>query len=99
MGGGVVDDGTLPTGCFYKESEGTSWFNTNTQLSGQKVSGVKQYCQKGLGASLKGTSVLFLGDSDMDKWPALRSNFGNSHNLGVGGYSCQDVLDEIKGGG
>ena len=42
--------------------------------------------------------LLFLGDSDLDLWSATSSSyfdtFPNSSSLAVGGYTCDDVLDD-----
>ena len=41
--------------------------------------------------------MLFVGDSDIDFWlTSWGSNaFDNSYNVGIGGYTCEDVLSEI----
>ena len=37
---------------------------------------------------------MHVGDSDIDYW-ATHAAFNGSYNVGVGGYTCEDVLREI----
>eukprot|EP00976_Prorocentrum_cordatum_P084890 1185841-Prorocentrum_minimum.AAC.1 len=41
--------------------------------------------------------TLFVGDSDIDYWPTSTGStaFAGSYNVGVAGYTCEDVLGEI----
>ena len=41
--------------------------------------------------------TIFIGDSDIDYWTSTPVDFLGSYNLGVGGFTCRDVLDEVEG--
>ena len=72
------------------------WFNAHS--TGSSVDGTRQVCAAD-GFDIFGRGgLLFLGDSDLDLWSATSSSyfdtFPNSSSLAVGGYTCDDVLDD-----
>jgi len=96
---GTEKDRDWPSGCYFCDgveecSDGT-WFN-NEKKGNNDVSGVKRYCAKDMNELMKETRVLFLGDSDVEFWPTTETKYTNSNNLGVGGYTCSDVLKEVR---
>ena len=47
-----------------------------------------------LGVAAAPKAVLFMGDSDVEGWKT-KDDFDDSKNVGVGGFTCKDVLDKV----
>jgi len=92
------DDGDWPSGCYYcdgtEDCSDGAWFNRAT-LGAAYDSAVSICGKAGWEAALDTTATLFVGDSDVDYWRNTRSLAPSSANVGYGGHTCEDVLDEF----
>mmetsp|Transcript_8876 Transcript_8876/g.26027 ORF Transcript_8876/g.26027 Transcript_8876/m.26027 type:complete len:391 (+) Transcript_8876:32-1204(+) len=96
---GVETDSAWPSGCY--ECWGVTgcsdgvWFNRHS--TGAPKGGSRPICARDLEPLTRG-GVLWLGDSDADFWPepdtAAAAAPLPAFNLAVGGYTCQEVLDD-----
>jgi lysophospholipase L1-like esterase len=77
-----------PSGC-YKTSFGV-WFNEHP--TGSTDPDAAPICAKDMEPVVTG-GVLWIGDSDTDYWENTGSIAPSSHNVAVGGYTCEDVLN------
>ena len=87
----IEDVSDWPSGCY--EYDSTTWFNVHP--TGIARADSRLYCIKSFDVT---PDVLHVGDSDMDYWAtsSLYSSLGKTtQNVGVGGYTCKQVLDEI----
>jgi len=91
---GAGSESDWPEGCYQcKNTPGCSdgvWFNSHS--SGQTVTGTQRFCQKGYDPA--SVDVLFVGDSDIDYWDSSVA-FPGSFNVGIGGYTTVDVINEV----
>jgi len=106
---GRENDSTWPSGCYHCDNvpgctDGT-WFNKHS--TGSSNGAAKPWCLQGDGPAPgpappptpptpQPDKVLFTGDSDISRWPT-DSEFPNSVNVGVGGWTCKNVLNKIDG--
>jgi len=92
---GQDEEADWPKGCYYcKNTPGCSngvWFNTHD--TGNVVETAQRLCHDGqyLAANV---NTVFVGDSDIDYWDTSTA-FPGSFNLGVGGYTTREVLQEV----
>jgi len=91
---GAGSESDWPKGCYY--CKGTSncgdgvWFNSHS--NGETVAGTRRLCHKNYLAA--DVDILFVGDSDIDYWDSS-VGFPGSFNVGVGGYTTNDVIKEV----
>ena len=95
---GDEDESSWPSGCYFCDGvAGCSngfWFNSHS--SGAENGGASPVCASGLEPLNVSTSTLFIGDSDVDYWPATDATFDVSQNVAVGGYTCKNVKNEMN---
>jgi len=91
---GDEDESSWPSGCYFCDDVGGCqdgfWFNEDTK--GAAKGKAQPVCGKGLEPLSDTTSILFMGDSDVDYWQT--QGYDRSHNVAVGGYTCKDVFRE-----
>mmetsp|Transcript_19359 Transcript_19359/g.21633 ORF Transcript_19359/g.21633 Transcript_19359/m.21633 type:complete len:337 (-) Transcript_19359:69-1079(-) len=94
-----------PKGCYYCDNvngctDGV-WYNHHN--TGSANGGAQVFCGKD--DDFEPTvqdQILFIGDSDVDEWTGVENNddFGDESitkfNVGIGGYTCKDVKDEVQ---
>jgi len=89
-----------PSGCYHCDSvdgctDGT-WFNKHTP--GSANGRARLWCQKSQSPTPPPTptppGILFAGDSDISEW-FTDAKFPNSKNVGVGGWTCKQLLKKI----
>ena len=103
-------DENWPKGCYYCDDFGSCtdgvWFNDASV--GSSNGGAQVFCANEsfeLMIASSQTTLLFVGDSDVDFWEEVESTFGTqfpndssggtaAYNVGVGGYTCKDVKNE-----
>ncbi|GMI50159.1 hypothetical protein TeGR_g8489 [Tetraparma gracilis] len=93
---GVEDDSDWPSGCYYCDNDVDgcttgAWLNTHS--TGSANGKAQPYCSYDFTPLVQGKTV-FVGDSDIDYWNASLGLIEGSYNVGYGGYTCQNVLDE-----
>ena len=106
---GSEDERTWPSGCYHCDgvdecTDGT-WFNKHA--TGSANGGARPYCTSGTSTGTSPTDgttggggedskqrVLFMGDSDVEGW-STQAAFPGSSNVGVGGYTCNSVLNKV----
>mmetsp|Transcript_27778 Transcript_27778/g.66949 ORF Transcript_27778/g.66949 Transcript_27778/m.66949 type:complete len:478 (+) Transcript_27778:134-1567(+) len=87
-----------PGGCYHCDNvagctDGT-WFNYANPGAANK--GAMPICaEPGWEDGVGSVDTLFVGDSDIARWRDTNSNFPGSINVGVGGYTCDDVNSDI----
>ena len=90
--GGDEDSADWPGGCYFCDDVAGCgdgfWFNHATGALNGNAAPV---CELGLTPLNESTSLLFMGDSDVDYWEDTHVTFAMSNNVAVGGYTCQDV--------
>lgn len=93
---GDEDEASWPSGCYFCAGVPgcTNGFWFNEHASGSANGGAAPVCERGLTPLNGSTSVVFMGDSDVDYWPDTGGAVSPSHNVAVGGYTCQDVKRE-----
>jgi len=83
-----------PKGCYHchhiNGCQNGVWFNSHSE--GEAVEGVRQICHKNYDPA--DVKTLFVGDSDIDFWDSSFA-FPGSFNVGVGGYTTQEVKREV----
>jgi len=100
---GTENEDSWPSGCYHCSNvngciDGT-WFNNHS--TGQANAGATPWCLKSSGGgpptppptSVAG-KIMFAGDSDIEYWNTA-SPFPGSSNVGVGGWTCKNVLNKI----
>lgn len=103
-------DENWPKGCYYCENVDSCddgvWFNDASV--GSSNGGAQVFCGNEsfeLMIASSQTTLLFVGDSDVDFWEEVESTFGTqfpndsshgtaAYNVGYGGYTCEDVKNE-----
>eukprot|EP00578_Thalassiosira_sp_NH16_P024103 CAMPEP_0181098304 /NCGR_PEP_ID=MMETSP1071-20121207/12054_1 /TAXON_ID=35127 /ORGANISM="Thalassiosira sp., Strain NH16" /LENGTH=536 /DNA_ID=CAMNT_0023180889 /DNA_START=170 /DNA_END=1780 /DNA_ORIENTATION=+ len=91
------DDNAWPGGCYHCDNvagcaDGT-WLNYADP--GAANGGATPICaEPGWEDGVGGVDTLFVGDSDIALWDT-NANFPGSINVGVGGYTCDDVNSDI----
>jgi len=92
---GTETDDNWPGGCYHCNSvSGCTngvWFNYD--FDGSANGGATPICAKPGWESTLEVETLFIGDSDIERWDT--SSFSNSVNVGVGGFTCDDVSNII----
>ena len=82
---GDEDESSWPSGCYFCDDVGGCqdgfWFNEDTE--GAAKGKAQPVCGKGLEPLSDTTSILFMGDSDVDYWQT--QGYDRSHNVAVGG--------------
>jgi lysophospholipase L1-like esterase len=84
----VENDPDWPAGCYKTKSDGV-WFNEHPTGSTDPDSA--PICAKDMEPVVTG-GVLWIGDSDTDYWENTGLIAPGSHNVAVGGYTCEEVL-------
>lgn len=91
---GQETDAGFPSGCYFFDQDSSSGgYYFNQHPSGAGESDASPVCiseDDGFASGL----TLFVGDSDIDYW-ATNSAFPGSYNVGIGGDTCQNVLNLI----
>ena len=82
-------DAGWPSGCYKHDDK--YWFNRHA--SGGTNGEARPLCVSDLNGFATGRT-LFVGDSDIDYWATHGWN-PSSYNVGIGGYTCQNVQAEI----
>jgi len=103
-------DENWPKGCYYCDNVDSCddgvWFNDASV--GSSNGGAQVFCGNAsfeLMIASSQTTLLFVGDSDVDFWEEVESTFGTqfpndsshgtaAYNVGYGGYTCKDVKNE-----
>jgi len=84
-----------PRGCY--QCDGTAgcydgvWYNEHP--TGNAHGSARPYCVAEQ-AGFRDGLPLFIGDSDIDLW-ASAATFPEAYNVGIGGYTCRDVKQEV----
>jgi len=96
---GAENEDSWPSGCYHcSEVDGCTdgtWFNKNP--TGQANAGATPWCLKSTDSPLPAPvteKIMFAGDSDIEYWNTAPS-FPGSSNVGVGGWTCRNVLNKI----
>ena len=105
--GGTENDNSWPSGCYHcsnvDECADGTWFNRHS--TGKANAGARPWCLKStsggsappappaLPAAMPG-KLMFAGDSDIEMWKTGPA-FPGSSNVGVGGWTCRNVLKRI----
>ena len=89
---GTESEPDWPAGCYLMEGEETY---LNTASPGNSSEDARLYCVDAEEGFRKGRT-LFMGDSDVDYWDTAAGVDAASYNVGVGGYTCRDVLAELS---
>lgn len=94
---GNEDEASWPSGCYFCAGVPgcTNGFWFNEHETGSANGGAAPLCERGLTPLNRSTAVVFMGDSDVDYWPGTGDAISPSHNVAVGGYTCQDVKSEM----
>lgn len=87
----IENDENWPSGCYHCDeiddcTDGT-WFNEHP--TGNSNCDATPWCMK-----TQPVQLLFVGDSDIAGWDT-DIHFPNSKNVGVGGWTCEQVIDNI----
>lgn len=94
-----------PKGCYHCDDVNGCWDGAwyNNHDTGSANAGAELICGKvdDFEPTVK-EQILFIGDSDVDYWTGVENNddFVDANtkkfNVGIGGYTCQDVKDEVE---
>ena len=89
---GTESEPDWPTGCYRMDGKETY---LNVASPGSNSEEARLYCVDVEDGFQKGRT-LFMGDSDIDYWDTAAGVDAASYNVGVGGYTCRDVLAELS---
>jgi len=89
---GTQSENNWPKGCYLVPDQNGVWFNTHPQGGVDSSQGTRRFCQNGYDP--KAVDIVFVGDSDIDFWDSAVA-FPGSFNVGIGGYTTQDVYGEV----
>jgi hypothetical protein len=99
--GNVHQKSDCAEGAYFNDhvTGGTDGLDTSASLSPptqapQIYSGLQRICQT-TGYTLETGVTLFVGDNDIDYYDT-RTNYPGTHNVGVGGYTCENIANEIS---
>jgi hypothetical protein len=87
----VENESDWPSGC-YRTSYGV-WFNEHP--TGSTNPEAAPICAQDMEPVVVTGGVLWIGDSDTDYWEHTGSIAPGSYNVAVGGYTCEDVLNDL----